>query len=94
MEILDFLFPGNHSYTFPGKDHQDNPAGTDNEEPEPDFVVRGQKHQQPCYGGHATDHEPALRHQLVEIVRSLDRDLYASDLSRINDLIGCNGTVH
>jgi hypothetical protein len=45
-------------------------------------------------GGHASDPDPVLRRRLLEIVKRLDRTVYGGDLTKVNDLIACNGTIH
>jgi hypothetical protein len=47
-----------------------------------------------AYAGlHASDPDPVLRYRLLDVVRGLDRDVFDGDLARIDDLIGCNGTI-
>jgi hypothetical protein len=45
-------------------------------------------------GTHASDPDPELRRRLLGIVKRLDRTVYRGDLTRINDLMDCNGTIH
>jgi hypothetical protein len=71
-EVVDFLFPGGHNYSFPRR----GPKATER------------------IGGHATDPDPLLRGRLLDIVRRLDWLVFDNDLSKINQLIPCNGTIH
>jgi hypothetical protein len=78
--IVDFLYPGGQSYALPLPGQQKAANAPSNA----------------CtmnFDGHVTDHDAALKHRLPEIVRRLDRDVFDSDLSTINDLIACNGTI-
>jgi hypothetical protein len=43
------------------------------------------------HGGHATSHDPELRHRLVRLVKELDRDVFDRRITSIDNLIGCGG---
>jgi hypothetical protein len=45
-------------------------------------------------GRHASDPDPKVRRRLLGIVKRLDLTVYRGDLTRINHLMDCNGTIH
>jgi hypothetical protein len=72
--MIDFLYPGGHSYPYPRKITPNAAA-------------------KPYSGGHATNPEPSLHRRLIDLVRTLDMDVFKNHLSSVDKMIGCSGTI-